>query len=162
VIFNWVQRRRAARRRSAERGEGTVRRLMSRASRSGTFDTAARKTIEKRHGERMRLDGHLRGEVMVFQPMTVLDISPAGVQIQTAVALQFGSEHDFRISLDYRAVIVRGRVVYCHISELTDASASYQSGVAFVDLSSSAASVIGDFVSTIQSARSETFESAKG
>jgi hypothetical protein len=139
-----------------------VRRLMRSASRSAATETAARKAIEKRHGERMRLDGHVRGEVMVFQPMTVLDISPAGVQIQTGVPLQFGSEHDFRLSLDYRAVIVRGRVVYCHISELTDASASYQSGVVFLDLSSSAASVIGDFVSAIQSARSETFERAKG
>jgi hypothetical protein len=111
-------------------------------------------SIEKREQERMRLEGPIRGEVMVFQPMTVLDISRDGVQIQTAFALQFHSEHDFLLSLGHRAIIVKGRVVYCHISELTDAAASYRSGIAFVDPPPAAASAISDFVSAIRDTRS--------
>jgi hypothetical protein len=114
----------------------------------------SRASIEKRRGERLQPNGHLRGEVMVFQPMTVLNISATGVQIQTAFPLQFASEHDFRLLLGHESVIVRGRVAYCHISELTDTAAVYRSGIGFVDLPPGAVDAIGEFVSAIQPARS--------
>lgn len=102
---------------------------------------------DKRGSERVVLDVHVRGEVMVFQPMTILDISPGGAQIHTEFALQVDSLRDFRLSLGDRAVIVKGRVAYCHVGELTEATALYRSGVAFVELSPHTAEAIAEFVS---------------
>ena len=52
---------------------------------------------------------------MVFQPMTILDISLGGAQIETGFALQLDSLHDFRSSLADRSVVVKGRVAHCHM-----------------------------------------------
>lgn len=101
---------------------------------------------EKRDRERVPLEGELKGEVMVFQPMTILDISVAGTQIETTFALQIDSVHDFRLSLGGRSIVVKGRIAHCHIGELTDISALYRTGVEFVDLSDAARGAIGDFV----------------
>ena len=88
----------------------------------------------KRDRERVPLEGQVRGEVMVFQPMTILDISVGGAQIVAAFALQLDSIHDFRLSLGDRSVVVKGRVAHCHIGELTDVAAYYRTGIEFVDL----------------------------
>jgi hypothetical protein len=101
---------------------------------------------EKRDRQRIPLEGQVKGEVMVFQPMTILDISMGGAQIETAFALQLDSLHDFRLSLGDRSVIVKGRVAHCHIGELTDVAAYYRTGVEFVDLSDHARAAILDFV----------------
>jgi len=100
----------------------------------------------KRDDERLPLEGRVSGEVMVFQPMTVLDISLGGAQIETAFALQLDSLHDFRLSLADRSIVVKGRVAHCHIGELTDVAAYYRTGVEFVDLSEHARAAILDFV----------------
>lgn len=100
---------------------------------------------EKRDRERVPLE-EVKGEVMVFQPMTILDISMGGVQIETAFALQLDSLHDFRLTLADRAIIVKGRIVHCHIGQLTDAAALYRTGVEFVGLTDGARELIGDFV----------------
>ena len=44
----------------------------------------------------------LEGAVMVFQPMTVVDISHNGAQIETPFPLQLDSLHEFRLSLGER------------------------------------------------------------
>ena len=108
----------------------------------------------KRDRERVPLEGQVRGEVMVFQPMTILDISVGGAQIETAFALQLDSLHDFRLSLGDRSVIVKGRVAHCHIGELTDVAAHYRTGIEFVDLSDHARNAIGDFVLAMKYAQS--------
>lgn len=109
---------------------------------------------EKRDLERVRLEGDVKGEVMVFQPMTILDISTAGAMIETTFALQLDSLHDFRFSLADRSVIVKGRIAYCHIGKLTDVAALYRIGVEFVDLPERVHGAIGDFVRATQYARS--------
>ena len=108
----------------------------------------------KRDRERVPLEGQVRGEVMVFQPMTVLDISIAGALIETAFALQLDSLHDFRLSLGDRSVVVKGRIAHCHIGELTDVAAFYRTGVEFVELSDHARAAIYDFVLATKHARS--------
>ena len=108
----------------------------------------------KRDRERVPLEGQVRGEVMVFQPMTILDISVGGAQIEAAFALQLDSIHDFRLSLGDRSVVVKGRVAHCHIGELTDISAFYRTGIEFVDLSDHARNAIGDFVLAMKYAQS--------
>jgi hypothetical protein len=101
---------------------------------------------DKRDLERIPLEGAVTGEVMVFQPMTILDISTGGAQIETSFALQLDSLHDFRLSLGDQSIIVKGRIAHCHIGELTDVSALYRTGVEFVELTDYARNAIGDFV----------------
>jgi hypothetical protein len=115
-------------------------------------DKTADMSGNKRDRERVPLE-QVRGEVMVFQPMTILDISVGGAQIETAFALQLDSLHDFRLSLGDRSVVVKGRIVHCHIGELTDVSAFYRTGVEFLDLTDHASSAIGDFVLAIKRAK---------
>src|SRR5688500_17530044 len=100
---------------------------------------------EKRDLERVPLEGQVRGEIMVFQPMTILDISLGGAQIETGFALQLDSLHDFRLSLNDRSVVVKGRIVHCHIGELTEVAALYRTGIEFVELSEHARDAITDF-----------------
>jgi hypothetical protein len=107
----------------------------------------------KRDDERLPLEGQVEGEVMVFQPMTILDISPGGAQIQTAFALQLDSLHDFRLTLGNRSVIVKGRIAHCQIGQLTDIAALYRSGVEFVDLSEHARDAIDAFVTATKYTR---------
>src|SRR5215218_11062174 len=100
----------------------------------------------KRDRERVPLEGQVRGEVMVFQPMTILDISIGGAMIETAFALQLDSLHYFRLSLGDRSVVVKGRIAHCHIGELTDVAALYRTGVEFVELSDHARAAISGFL----------------
>ena len=109
---------------------------------------------DKRDLERIPLDEQVQGEVMVFQPMTILDISLGGAQIETAFALQLDSLHDFLLSLGDRSVVVKGRIAHCHIGELTDVAALYRTGVEFVDLSEHARGAITVFVAAMKRARS--------
>ena len=117
-------------------------------------DNMADMAGEKRDLERVPLEGQVRGEVMVFQPMTILDISLGGAQIETAFALQLDSLHDFRLSLGDRSVVVKGRIAHCHIGELTDVTALYRTGVEFVELSEHALHASVDFVRATKHSRS--------
>jgi hypothetical protein len=125
----------------------------ARVEREGTRpDNTADMPGNKRDRERVPVE-QVRGEVMVFQPMTILDISLGGAQIETAFALQLYSLHDFRLSLGDRSVVVKGRIAHCHIGELTDVSAFYRTGVEFIDLSDHARTAINDFVLAIKQAQ---------
>jgi PilZ domain len=108
---------------------------------------------EKRDLERVLLEGQVKGEVMVFQPMTILDISLGGAQIETGFALQLDSLRDFRLTLGDRSIVVKGRIAHCHIGELTDVAALYRTGVEFVSMSEHARDAIVDFVSASRSVR---------
>lgn len=101
---------------------------------------------DKRGTERVPIPSSVTGEVTVFQPMTILDMSERGVQIESAYPLQNDSLHDFRLTLDQRSVIVKGRVAYCQIGELRDGVVLYRSGVEYVEASEHALNAIRDFV----------------
>src|SRR5678815_3161521 len=81
----------------------------------------------KRDNERVPVPSPLHGEVKVFQPMTILDVSHGGAQIETPFALQLDSLHDFRISLGERSIVVKGRIAHCHIGELREGTVLYLS-----------------------------------
>jgi hypothetical protein len=107
---------------------------------------------EKRDRERVPLAGQVTGEVKVFQPMTILDISQGGAQIETTFPLQLDSLHDFRLSLGSRSVVVKGRIAHCQIGELTESSALYRTGVEFIEPTPHVADAIADFVRAIKTA----------
>ena len=102
--------------------------------------------MAKREVERVPIAGQVRGEVTVFQPMTILNMSEKGMQIEASSALHNDSLHDFRLSLDDRSVIVKGRIVYCQIGELKEGVILYRCGIEFVQTSTHAQTAISDFV----------------
>jgi hypothetical protein len=107
----------------------------------------------KRDRERVPILGDLRGEVMVFQPMNVLDVSVGGAQIETLFPMQLDSLHDFRLTLGDRSVVVKGRVAHCQIGDLEEERVGYRTGIEFIDPPEHVRSAIKDFVSTLKAAR---------
>lgn len=103
--------------------------------------------------ERLRVLGELRGEVMVFQPMTVTEISRRGAQIETSFSFQLDSLHDFRLVLGGRSVVLKGRVVHCSIADVDQELVKYRAGIEFIDLPEHVASVIGGFIEATRDAR---------
>ena len=104
----------------------------------------------KRDTERVAVPSPLSGEVKVYQPMTILDISRGGAQVETPFALQLDSLHDFRISLGERSVVVKGRIAHCHIGELKEGIVLYRTGVEFIETSDHAQAAIGHFVEALK------------
>jgi hypothetical protein len=92
----------------------------------------------------------LYGEVKVFQPMTILNVSHGGAQLETPFALQLDSLHEFRISLGDRSVVVKGRIAHCHIGELTEGVVLYRTGVEFIEVSDHVQAAIADFVDALK------------
>ena len=107
----------------------------------------------KRDNERVAVPAPLYGEVKVYQPMTILDISKGGAQIETPFALQLDSLHDFRISLGERSVVVKGRIAHCHIGELTEGVVLYRTGVEFIEISEHVALAVQSFVEALKTQR---------
>src|SRR3954468_20728706 len=89
----------------------------------------------KRDNERVAVPAPLYGEVKVYQPMTILDISRGGAQIETPFALQLDSLHACRISRGVRSIVVKGRIPHLHIGELKEGVVLYHTGVEFIETS---------------------------
>src|SRR3954463_7270085 len=104
----------------------------------------------KRDTERVAVPAPLSGEVKVYQPMTILDVSPGGAQIETPFALQLDSLHEFRISLGERSIVVKGRIAHCHVGDLKEGMTLYRSGVEFVEISDHVRSAIEHFVAALK------------
>ena len=108
---------------------------------------------EKRDTERFKILGQLQGEVMVFQPMVVREVSLSGVQIESAFPLQLNSLHDFRLTLGPRSIIIKGRVAHCSISDVDQEIVRYRSGIEFIELSDRISSVIKEFIEAVRAGR---------
>src|ERR1700730_16773701 len=108
---------------------------------------------DKRDTDRLQILGELRGEVMVFQPMAIKEISRGGAQVETGFPLQLDSLHDFRLTLANRSVIVKGRVVHCTITDVDQELVLYRSGIEFTEPSDRVDHVITDFIDAIKSGR---------
>ncbi len=107
----------------------------------------------KRDSERILILGELHGEVMVFQPMTIKDISRGGAQVETTFPLHLDSLHDFRLTLGERSFVVKGRVSYCSISDVEQEGVLYRSGIEFVDPPERVADVISGFIDAVVNGR---------
>src|SRR5207237_2850916 len=99
--------------------------------------------------ERILILGELRGEVMVFQPMAIKDISRGGAQVETSFPLHNDSLHDFRLTLGDRSIVVKGRVSYCSISDVEHEGVLYRSGIEFIEPSERVTAVVGDFIDAV-------------
>jgi c-di-GMP-binding flagellar brake protein YcgR len=101
---------------------------------------------EKRDSERVELLGEVDGEVMVFQPSAIRQLSHGGMQVETSFPLQLDSLHDFRLTLGLRSVVVKGRIAHSRISDVDQDIITYRSGVEFIELSERVATAIATFV----------------
>jgi hypothetical protein len=108
---------------------------------------------DKRDTERIEILGDLRGEVMVFNPMAIREISRGGTQVETAFPLQLDSLHDIRLTLGDSSIVLKGRVAHCSISDVDQEVVLYRSGIEFIEPPERVASVIADFIEAITNGR---------
>ena len=106
----------------------------------------------KRDNERVPVPSPIHGEVKVFQPMTILDVSHGGAQIETLFALHLDSLHDFKISLGDRSIVVKGRIANCHIGELREGIVLYRIGVEFIENSEHVQTALDHFIKALKAA----------
>lgn len=103
-----------------------------------------------RREDRLPAGGQIDGEVTVFQPLTVVDISYLGTLVDTPFPLQLDSLHEFRLSLGRFSVVVKGRIAHCRILGLRDGVAFYRSGVEFIEPSEHVRRAIAGFVDALR------------
>ena len=108
---------------------------------------------DKRDTERVQILGELKGEVTVFQPMAIKEISRGGAQVETSFPLQLDSLHEFRLTLGDRSVVVKGRVAHCSITDVEQELVVYKSGIEFIEPSERVAHVVHDFIEAVQTGR---------
>ena len=108
---------------------------------------------DKRDRERIQILGELHGEVMVFQPMAIKEISRGGCQIETVYPLLVDSLHEIRLTLGDRSVVLKGRVAHCSISDVDQELVTYRSGIQFVEASERVLDVIASFIAAIRDGR---------
>jgi PilZ domain len=108
---------------------------------------------EKRDRERIEILGELNGEVMIFQPLSIKEISHHGCLIETAFPLHLNSLRDIRLTLGEQSIVLKGRVAHCHISDVEQEIVHYHSGIEFVDPPERINDVIGEFIETIKTGR---------
>lgn len=108
---------------------------------------------EKRDRERIEILGELHGEVMIFQPLSIKEISHGGCLVETAYQLHLNSLHDVRLTLGERSVVLKGRVAHCRISDVDQEVVIYRSGIEFIEASDRISSVIVDFIEAIKAGR---------
>ena len=108
---------------------------------------------EKRRSERVEILGDLEGAATVIQPISIKELSRGGALIESAVPLHVDSVHQFRLSLGDTAVVVRGRIAHCRISDVDEEHVTYAAGVDFVALSDAAAEAIATFLESLKAGR---------
>ena len=107
-----------------------------------------------RRAPRIEILGELQGEVMVYEPMTITDISRTGARIETTFPLRINSLHDFRLVLGDRSIVVKARIVHAHVCDVEDQTTVYRAGIEFIQPSTRVAEAIAEFVDEIVSRRS--------
>jgi PilZ domain len=116
----------------------------------------------KRDSERVLVPADVKGEVTVYEPMTIFDLSVTGAQIETKFPLQLDSLHEFRLSLGSRSVIVKGRIVHSKIGELHEGAVLYRTGVEFIEPSEHVVAALRSFVDRQRTASSAPLDILDG
>ena len=108
---------------------------------------------EKRDRDRVEILGELHGEVMIYQPLSIKEISPGGCLVETAFPLHLNSLHDIRLTLGELSVVMKGRVAHCRISDVDQEIVHYKSGIEFIEMSDRVGEVIREFIDAIRAGR---------
>ena len=107
----------------------------------------------KRGAERVPILGELQGEIMVFQPMLIRDISKGGVTVETRFPLHLDSLHDLRLTLARKSIVVKGRVAHSRISDVDQDIVTYCSGLELVGPSGRVLDAIREFLVAVKADR---------
>jgi hypothetical protein len=107
----------------------------------------------KRDRERIEILGELHGEVMVFQPLSIKEISRGGCLVETSFPLHIDSLHDVRLTLGDQSVVLKGRVAHSRISDVEQEGVHYKSGIEFIEPSERIRTVIIEFMEAIRAGR---------
>ena len=106
-----------------------------------------------RDRERIEILGELHGEIMVFQTLSIKEISHGGCLVETSFQLHLNSLHDIRLTLGEQSIVLKGRVAHCRISDVDQEVVHYQSGVEFIEPSEAVRDVIKEFIEAIKAGR---------
>jgi hypothetical protein len=108
---------------------------------------------EKRDTERLDILGELQGEVSVLAPLTVKEISHGGALVETSFPLQLNSLHEFRLALDGRPVVLRGRIAHCRIVDVEQEVVVYRAGLEFINPSHHVVAAIDAYIKHVMHQR---------
>jgi len=111
-------------------------------------------SADKRDRERVPILGELVGEVMVFEPMRIKEVGITGATVETKFPFHLNSLHDLRLTLGQRSIIVKGRVVHSHISDVDQDIVTYRTGMEFVEPSERVTAAIAEFLQNVKTDRS--------
>jgi hypothetical protein len=108
---------------------------------------------DNRDRERLEILGELGGEIMIFQHLSIKEISRGGCLVETAFPLHLNSLHDVRLTLGDRSIVLKGRVAHCHISDVEQEIVHYRSGIEFIEPTERVREVIVEFIEAIKAGR---------
>ena len=111
-------------------------------------------SADKRDRERVPILGELVGEVMMFEPMRIKEVGITGATVETKFPFHLDSLHDLRLTLGERSIIVKGRVVHSHISDVDQDIVTYRTGMEFVEPSERVTAAIAEFLENVKMDRS--------
>jgi hypothetical protein len=107
----------------------------------------------KRASERVPIRGTLHGDIMVFEPLLVREVSTKGASIETSFPMHIDSLHDVRLTLGDISVVLKGRVAHSHVSEITQDVVTYRTGIEFVEPSAPVLGVLTTFLEELKASR---------
>ena len=90
---------------------------------------------------------------MLFQPLSIKEISRGGCLVETSFPLHINSLHDIRLTLGNQSIVLKGRVAHCRISDVDQELVHYKSGVEFIEPSDRIKGVIVEFIEAIKAGR---------
>jgi len=90
---------------------------------------------------------------MLFQPLSIKEISRGGCLVETSFPLHINSLHDVRLTLGDQSIVLKGRVAHCRISEVDQELVHYKSGIEFIEPSDRIRGVIVEFIEAIKAGR---------
>jgi hypothetical protein len=108
----------------------------------------------KRDSERISILGDLQGEIMVFEPLHIKELSRGGALVETRFPLTIDSLHELRLTVGSNSVVLKGRVVHSRISDVEQEIVTYRSGIEFVEPSDRVREAIVEFLEAIKASRS--------
>src|SRR5919201_3676004 len=105
---------------------------------------------DKRDTDRVLILGDLQGEIMVFEPLQIKEISRGGASVETRFPLALNSLHELRLTLGHKSVVLKGRVAHSRISDVDQELVTYRSGIEFVEPSERISAVIKEFIDAVK------------
>jgi hypothetical protein len=110
-------------------------------------------SAERRDVERVEVLGTLDAAVLISQPVEITEISGAGLQILSRFPFLLDSLHEFRLTLDQRSVVVKGRITHCSIIDIDPERVQYRSGVDLTEIPAPVAALIADYAASLRQRR---------